>query len=158
MQFRLFALLATVALTLASPLHIRQDNNDNNDNNQISGNDGSGDQIVGNNGQNAGNAASNSGKVNGDLTIQQATTTCGNAQLNCCNKVEKKGDTTSAGLLGSVFGSGDLGVQCSPINVAALAVQVPVNKACDAKAACCQGDNTQNGVVNVGCIALASLL
>jgi hypothetical protein len=128
MQFRLFALLATVALTLASPLHIRQDNNDNNDNNQISGNDGSGDQIIGNNGQNAGNAASNSGKVNGDLTIQQATQTCGNAQLNCCNKVEKKGDTTSAGLLGSVFGSGDLGVQCSPINVAALAGKISMGR------------------------------
>ncbi|PUU76585.1 hypothetical protein B9Z19DRAFT_1051783, partial [Tuber borchii] len=90
--------------------------------------------------------------------IKQAVQTCGNSQLNCCNKVEKKGDTTNAGLIGSVFGSGDLGVQCSPINVAALAVQVPVNKQCQANAACCQGDTTQNGVVNVGCVALASLL
>jgi hypothetical protein len=27
------------------------------------------------------------------------------------------GDTTSAGVLGSVFGSGDVGVQCTPLNV-----------------------------------------
>jgi len=80
-----------------------------------------GNQEVGNAGQNAGNSASNRGKVAGDFTVEQAVQTCGNAQLNCCNKVEKKGDTTNAGVLGSVFGSGDLGVQCSPVNVAALA-------------------------------------
>ena len=79
-----------------------------------------GNQDVGNEGQNAGNSASNRGKVIGDVTIQQAAQTCGNAQLNCCNKVEKKGDTTNAGLLGSVFGSGDVNVQCTPVNVAAV--------------------------------------
>ncbi|KAG0136774.1 fungal hydrophobin-domain-containing protein [Tuber indicum] len=116
-------------------------------------------QEVGNAGQNAGNSASTKGKAVGDFTIEQGVQTCGNSQLNCCNKVEKKGDTTNAGLLGSVFGSGDLGVQCSPINVAAvIGAQVPINKACDAKAACCQGNTSQNGVVNVGCVALASLI
>lgn len=86
-----------------------------------SGNDGSGDQDVGNKGQNAGNAAANKGTVKGDYTVEQGVQTCGNAQLNCCNKIEKKGDTTSAGLLGSVFGSGDIGLQCSPINLPVLA-------------------------------------
>ncbi|CAZ83244.1 unnamed protein product [Tuber melanosporum] len=109
--------------------------------------------------QEGGNSASNKGNVVGDFTIEQGVQTCGNSQLNCCNKVEKKGDTTNAGLLGSVFGSGDLGVQCSPINVAAvIGAQVPINNACDAKAACCQGNTSQNGVVNVGCVALASLI
>ena len=75
---------------------------------------------MGNKGQNAGNSAANKGKVVGDYTVEQGVQTCGNAQLNCCNKIEKKGDTTSAGLLGAVFGSGDVGIQCSPINVAAV--------------------------------------
>lgn len=43
--------------------------------------------------------------------------TCGNAQLNCCNKIEKQGDTKNAGVLGSLFGSGDIGLQCTPINL-----------------------------------------
>lgn len=82
-----------------------------------SGNDGSGDQRVGNSGQNSGSAAANKGKISGDYTVEQGVQTCGNAQLNCCNKVEKMGDTTNAGVLGSVFGSGDVGVQCTPVNV-----------------------------------------
>lgn len=85
-----------------------------------SGNDGEGNQNVGNNGQNARNGAANSGTVGGDYTVEQAQTTCGNAQLNCCNKVDKTGSTTNAGLIGSVFGSGDLGIQCTPINIALL--------------------------------------
>ncbi|KAI5836773.1 hypothetical protein DFP73DRAFT_601854 [Morchella snyderi] len=141
-----FALAAT-----ASPLNNRQT--------VASGNDGSGDQKVGNAGQNSGSAAANKGKISGDYTVEQGAQTCGNAQLNCCNKVEKMGDTNSAGVLGSVFGSGDVGVQCTPLNVPLLiALQVPINKACDAKAACCQGDNNQNGVANVGCVALTSLI
>ncbi|KAH0615282.1 uncharacterized protein H6S33_000918 [Morchella sextelata] len=123
-----------------------------------SGNDGSGNQDVGNAGQNAGNSAANKGTVRGDYTVEQGVQTCGNAQLNCCNKIEKQGDTKNAGLLGSVFGSGDIGLQCTPINLPIAALQVPVNKACDAKAACCQGDTTQNGLINLGCIALASLI
>ncbi|KAI5836774.1 hypothetical protein DFP73DRAFT_488285 [Morchella snyderi] len=148
----LFAFLAlTLTAVSASPLAVRQTT--------ASGNDGSGDQDVGNKGQNSGNAAANKGAVKGDYTVEQGVQTCGNAQLNCCNKVEKKGDTTNAGLLGSVFGSGDLGVQCTPINLpAVIGAQVPVNKACDAKAACCQGDTVQNGLVNVGCLAIASLI
>lgn len=82
-----------------------------------SGGDGRGNQNVGNSGQNAGSSASNSGKIEGDYTVSQAATTCGNAQLNCCNKVVKKGATTNAGLLGALFGSGDIGVQCTPLNI-----------------------------------------
>lgn len=130
-----------------------------------SGGDGSGNQNVGNGGQNAGNSAHSSGSVSGDVTVSQATTTCGNAQLNCCNKTVKKGDTTNSGLLGALFGSGDVGVQCSPLNIPILiagmymflcacvlwksynteldAVQIPINTACGARAACCQGDTTQ---------------
>lgn len=102
--------LLTLSLTVStSPLLPRQVTS--------SGNDGEGNQNVGNGGQNAGNGASNSGVINGDYTVEQGIQTCGNAQLNCCNKVSKQGDTTNAGLLGAVFGSGDLGVQCSPLNI-----------------------------------------
>ncbi|KAL0632844.1 hypothetical protein Q9L58_008272 [Maublancomyces gigas] len=136
MLFNIFAILALALSVSASPLFARQI--------ESSGNDGAGNQEVGNNGQNSGNGAANKAKVGGDYTVEQGVQTCGNAQLNCCNKVEKMGDTTNAGLLGAVFGSGDLGVQCTPLNVPVLiALQVPINKACDAKAACCQGDASQ---------------
>ncbi|KAG0637631.1 hypothetical protein HOY80DRAFT_1023661 [Tuber brumale] len=97
-------------------------------------------------------------QVTGDYTVEQRVQTCGNAQLNCCNKIEKKGDTTNAGLLGAVFGSGDICIQCSPINIPVVGVQVPINKACDSKAACCQGEVSQNGLINLGCLAPASLI
>ncbi|KAL0639356.1 hypothetical protein Q9L58_001583 [Maublancomyces gigas] len=142
--------LALALAISASPLATRQI--------ASSGNDGEGNQDVGNKGQNAGNSAANKGTVKGDYTVEQGVQTCGNAQLNCCNKIEKKGDTTSAGLLGSLFGSGDIGLQCTPLNVPVVGVQVPINKACDAKAACCQGEVSQNGLVNLGCVALASLI
>lgn len=155
----ILTILALAFTVSSSPLIARQI--------KSSGNDGEGNQNVGNGGQNAGNGASNTGTINGDYTVEQATVTCGNAQLNCCNKVSKKGDTTNAGLLGAVFGSGDLDVQCSPLNIPIIgsayrpcppsmwgsnnadccyllrAVQVPINKACDAKAACCQGKTSQ---------------
>lgn len=100
----------TLALTVsATPLMNRQITS--------SGNDGEGNQEVGNGGQNAGNSAANKGVIGGDYTVEQGVQTCGNAQLNCCNKIEKKGDTTNAGLLGAVFGSGDIGIQCSPLNI-----------------------------------------
>lgn len=110
---KLIAILALALTVSASPLVVRQI--------ASSGNDGEGNQDVGNKGQNAGNSAANKGTVKGDYTVEQGVQTCGNAQLNCCNKIEKKGDTTSAGLLGSVFGSGDIGIQCSPINLPVLA-------------------------------------
>lgn len=105
----ILTILALAFTVSSSPLIARQI--------KSSGNDGEGNQNVGNGGQNSGNGASNTGTINGDYTVQQATVTCGNAQLNCCNKVSKKGDTTNAGLLGAVFGSGDLDVQCSPLNI-----------------------------------------
>ncbi|KAL0632027.1 hypothetical protein Q9L58_009116 [Maublancomyces gigas] len=147
---KLIAILALALTVSASPLVARQI--------ASSGNDGEGNQDVGNKGQNAGNSAANKGTVKGDYTVEQGVQTCGNAQLNCCNKIEKKGDTTNAGLLGAVFGSGDIGIQCSPINLPVVGVQVPINKACDAKAACCQGEVSQNGLINLGCLALASLI
>lgn len=85
-----------------------------------SDNDGEGNQNVGNNGQNTRSGTTNSGTIGGDYTVDQAQTSCGNAQLNCCNKVDKTGSTTNAGLIGSVFGSGDLGIQCTPINLPVL--------------------------------------
>lgn len=106
---KLIAILALALAVSASPLVARQVSS--------SGNDGEGNQIVGNGGQNTGSGAANSGTIGGDYTVEQAAQTCGNAQLNCCNKVEKEGDTTNAGLLGAIFGSGDLGVQCTPINI-----------------------------------------
>lgn len=84
------------------------------------GNSGEGNPNVGNTGQNACENAANSGEIGGDYTVEQAQTTCGNSQLNCCNKVSQKGDTTNSGVLGSFFGSGDLGVQCTPVNIAAI--------------------------------------
>ncbi|PWW73727.1 hypothetical protein C7212DRAFT_330269 [Tuber magnatum] len=147
--------ILALALTVsASPLIARQITSVE-DTTQVA----DGNQNVGNKGQNAGNSAANEGKVVGDYTVEQGVQTCGNAQLNCCNKIEKQGDTTNAGLLGAVFGSGDIGIQCTPINVpAVIGVQVPINKQCDAKAACCQGEVSQNGLINLGCVALASLI
>ncbi|PWW73729.1 hypothetical protein C7212DRAFT_359238 [Tuber magnatum] len=154
MRVSVISILALALSVSASPLLARQITSVE-DITQVA----DGNQEVGNAGQNAGSSASNKGDVAGDFTVEQGVQTCGNSQLNCCNKVEKKGDTTNAGLLGAIFGSGDLGVQCSPINLAAaIGVQVPINKACDAKAACCQGNTSQNGIVNIGCIALASLI
>lgn len=109
----ILAILALAFTVSAIPLMPPQDV-------ESSGNDGEGNQIVGNNGQNTGNGAANKGGIHGDYTVEQAAQTCGDAQLNCCNKVEKMGDTTNAGLLGAVFGSGDLGVQCTPVNVPLL--------------------------------------
>lgn len=112
MLFNIFTILALALSVSASPLVARQVTSN--------GNDGAGNQEVGNNGQNSGNGAANKAKVGGDYTVEQGVQTCGNAQLNCCNKVEKMGDTTNAGLLGAVFGSGDVGVQCTPLNVPVL--------------------------------------
>ncbi|RPA94904.1 hypothetical protein L873DRAFT_1746395 [Choiromyces venosus 120613-1] len=154
MSVTFISILALALSVSASPLIGRQITSIE-DSTQVA----DGNQDVGNNGQNAGNSASNKGKIIGDYTVEQGVQTCGNAQLNCCNKVEKKGDTTSAGLLGSLFGSGDIGIQCLPINLPILAAaQVPINKQCDAKAACCQGEVSQNGLINLGCLALASLI
>lgn len=108
----IFSFLALALAVSASPLIGRQI--------ASSGNDGEGNQNVGNKGQNSGNSASNKGTVKGDYMVEQAVQTCGNAQLNCCNKVAKNGDTTNAGLLGAVFGSGDVGVQCTPVNLPAV--------------------------------------
>ena len=115
MRFSIISILALALTVSASPLVARQITTVS-DTTQVA----DGNQDVGNKGQNAGNSASNKGKVVGDYTVEQGVQTCGNAQLNCCNKIEKQGDTTNAGLLGSLFGSGDIGVQCTPINVAAV--------------------------------------
>lgn len=112
MRFSIISVLALALAVSASPLIARQVTTVA-DTTQVA----DGNQDVGNKGQNAGSSASNQGHVTGDVTIEQGVQTCGNAQLNCCNKIEKKGDTTSAGLLGSLFGSGDIGLQCSPINI-----------------------------------------
>ncbi|PUU76584.1 hypothetical protein B9Z19DRAFT_1149080 [Tuber borchii] len=153
MRFSIISILALALAVSASPLVARQVTTVA-DTTQVA----DGNQDVGNKGQNAGSSASNQGHVTGDVTIEQGVQTCGNAQLNCCNKIEKKGDTTSAGLLGSLFGSGDIGIQCSPINIPVAALQVPINKQCQANAACCQGEVSQNGLINLGCLALSSLL
>lgn len=71
----------------------------------------------GNSGQNAGGSSSNSGTISNDMTVGQAATTCGNSQLNCCNSISNSGDTTNSGVLGAIFGSGDIAIQCVPINI-----------------------------------------
>lgn len=71
----------------------------------------------GNSGQGAGGSSSNTGTVSNDMTVGQAATTCGNSQLNCCNEISNEGDTTNSGVLGAIFGSGDIGFQCTPINL-----------------------------------------
>ena len=112
MRFSIISILALTLTVSASPLVARQVTSVS-DTTQVA----DGNQDVGNKGQNAGNSAANKGNVTGDYTVEQGVQTCGNAQLNCCNKIEKQGDTTNAGLLGSLFGSGDIGIQCSPINI-----------------------------------------
>ncbi|KIN04345.1 hypothetical protein OIDMADRAFT_143769 [Oidiodendron maius Zn] len=75
---------------------------------------------------------------------------CGNGQvISCCNT--NSVSNGAGGLLG-LGGAldGVLGGSCSPLNVAILAVLVPVEKACgDNQAACCTGD--QSGLVNLAC-------
>lgn len=109
---KFIALLVLVFTVSASPLVTRQIFD--------FGGDGEGNQEITNDGQNSGNTVVNSGDIGGDFTITQSIKTCGNAQLNCCNQVSKKGDTTNSGVLASLFGSGDVSVQCSPINAAVL--------------------------------------
>jgi len=75
---------------------------------------------------------------------------CGNGQvISCCNtKSVSSGDGGLLGLGGAL--DGVLGGSCSPLNVAVLAVLVPVEKACgNNQAACCTGD--ANGLVNAAC-------
>lgn len=90
-----------------------------------SGNDGQGNQGVGNSGQNTGNSAADSGNIRGDYTVEQATTTCGNSQLNCCNYISEKGDTTNFGLLASIFGDG-VGFVCSPLSIPIIGGMIPL--------------------------------
>ncbi|KAL7275940.1 hypothetical protein RUND412_001097 [Rhizina undulata] len=107
--------------------------------NTLIGGDGDGSQGAENSGQNAGNSASNKGNVKGSYTVEQAAMTCGNGQLNCCNKIETKGNTEN-GIIGALFGSGDVGIQCTPINL--LIPVLPMDQACKQKVACCQGDTS----------------
>lgn len=72
---------------------------------------------AGNSGQNAGGSSSNSGTIGSDMTVGQAADTCGSSQLNCCNEISNSGDTTNSGVLTSIFGSGGIGIQCSPISL-----------------------------------------
>jgi len=189
MRFSIISVLALALAVSASPLVARHVTTVA-DTTQVA----DGNQDVGNKGQNAGSSASNQGHVTGDVTIEQGVQTCGNAQLNCCNKIEKKGDTTSAGLLGSLFGSGDIGIQCSPINIPVAAreyhfffsgegsftniLDSPSSYQQAVPGECCllpgrsfpgissNGHNRsflftdflQNGLVNLGCLALSSLL
>jgi len=152
MQFKnLFALITLAAAVSAAPY---AQGSDFTQEKQLQG------AAQGNSGQNSGISSGDAGKVGGDYTVEQAVTTCGNAQLNCCNRIEESGDETNAGLLANVLGGqGGVGIDCSPINVAAaIGVQVPITETCTAKAACCQNSgNGQNGLVNVGCVALPLL-
>lgn len=78
--------------------------------------DREGNQNIGNEGQNAVNTVVNSGKVHGDFTVEQSTRTCGNAQLNCCNQISKKGNTKNSNFLALFSGGGDVGINCSPVS------------------------------------------
>jgi hypothetical protein len=109
MQFKsLFAVFSLVAIAAASPVA------------QFGGGTTQG-AAQGNGGQNTAASGGSAGKVGRDYTVEEAVNTCGNSQLNCCNRIEQAGDETNAGLLANVLGgNGGVGVDCSPINVAAL--------------------------------------
>ncbi|RPA94903.1 hypothetical protein L873DRAFT_1846336 [Choiromyces venosus 120613-1] len=91
MRFSIISILA-LALTVSASLVARQITSVE-DTTQVA----DGNQDVGNKGQNAGNSPANKGKVIGDYTVEQGVQTCGNAQLNCCNKIEKQGDRRVVG-------------------------------------------------------------
>ncbi|KAH8828839.1 fruiting body protein SC1 [Flagelloscypha sp. PMI_526] len=74
---------------------------------------------------------------------------CSTGTLQCCNTVGKADSTdvqNALGGLAAVLGlTGNIGVSCVPINVAAVG-----GNSCSAQAACC-GNTIQNGLVNVNC-------
>lgn len=76
-------------------------------------------------------AAVSAGKPSGDMTVEEASSKCGNqAQLSCCNEVDYVGDTTTiqkgvasgilSGLLGQGSGAEGIGAfkGCSKLGVA----------------------------------------
>ncbi|KAF8552303.1 fungal hydrophobin [Imleria badia] len=79
---------------------------------------------------------------------------CNNGSLQCCNNMmssttaQETGLGGLLGLLGLNLGSivGDIGLECTPINV----IGVGSGANCNQQAACCTGE-TQNGLINVGC-------
>ncbi|KAH0612309.1 uncharacterized protein H6S33_010361 [Morchella sextelata] len=101
----------------------------------------------------------NAGSINGEYIVRQAQAICGSAHLNYCNRVEKKvlGTVSGALLAGTIPGTDDLVVQCLPLDMLLHDAQIPFREACDGKAACCLGDISQSGYVNLGCIMLSLL-
>ena len=70
-----------------------------------------------NKGGNNGQANANKGVVKGHYTVSQAATSCGNAQLNCCNYIEQN-DESGTGLIGAVLNvAGPIAVGCSPVSL-----------------------------------------
>ncbi|KAI5797844.1 hypothetical protein DFH27DRAFT_624690 [Peziza echinospora] len=105
--------------------------------------------VLGNDGNNNGQSNFNKGTVKGDYTVNQAISSCGNAQLNCCNSVEQA-DQDAGGLVGVIATvAGPLGVGCSPI----AAILAPVKKMCSKETVCCMGPSmpTQFGLININC-------
>ncbi|RHZ43562.1 hydrophobin family protein [Aspergillus thermomutatus] len=113
------------------------------------------------------------------MTVSEAAAKCGNqAQLSCCNKAIRSGDTTdidegiAAGLLKNVIGggSGNQGVelfdQCSKLDAQVAVLGIPIqdllNQQCKQNVACCQssGADASDDLVGLGlpCIALGSVL
>ncbi|OJJ64229.1 hypothetical protein ASPSYDRAFT_192397 [Aspergillus sydowii CBS 593.65] len=120
-------------------------------------------------------AAVSAGKPSGDMTVEEASSKCGNqAQLSCCNEVDYVGDTTTiqkgvasgilSGLLGQGSGAEGIGAfkGCSKLGVAAaIGVQDILNKQCQQNIACCDnsGSEANEDLVGVAlpCIALGSV-
>lgn len=70
-----------------------------------------------NKGQNNGQANGNKGVVKGGYTVVQASKSCGNAQLNCCQRI-KQGDDSSTGVVAATLGvAEDVFVDCSPVSL-----------------------------------------
>lgn len=113
----IFILLGFTLCVYASPLLNRGFNTTVSARQLSTGNDGSGTQNTGNVGQNPVSSSANLGIIDSGVTVGQALETCGAAQLNCCKKTPGGGDAASTGILGSVFGAGDVGILCTPLDV-----------------------------------------
>ncbi|KZT62042.1 hypothetical protein CALCODRAFT_490606 [Calocera cornea HHB12733] len=77
---------------------------------------------------------------------------CNVAGQHCCNTTVSHNSTSAsviAGLLGSSLMPGDnlmMGLDCTP-----LAPLLSAGGQCTATTVCCSGDQTYNGLINVGC-------
>ncbi|PLB54750.1 hypothetical protein P170DRAFT_442779 [Aspergillus steynii IBT 23096] len=112
------------------------------------------------------------------MTVTEASSKCGEqAQLSCCNKASKGGDTTNVheggGQLSGVLGAGSaseggsLFSECSKLDAQVtvlllLGVQDVLDQQCKQNVACCQGNKGDASDSLIGatlsCVGLGSIL